>query len=141
MSDSPPTLHIDLASPVPVYRQIARGLRILLVEGNLAPGHRLPTIRDLAMDLGVHRNTVAEAYRLLADEGWIELRRRRGATVLDRPLPSPGPDAGDRWVRRLNELIAEALTQGLAPGFLAAALRRAASSIENVIPDTRREQP
>ncbi|NOZ77696.1 MAG: GntR family transcriptional regulator [Acidobacteria bacterium] len=141
MTDSHPTLHIDLASPVPVYRQIARGLRILLVEGNLAPGHRLPTIRDLAMDLGVHRNTVAEAYRLLADEGWIELRRRRGATVLDRPLPSPGPDAGDRWIRRLNELIAEALTQGLEPGFLAAALRRAAGSIENVIPDTRREQP
>ena len=130
MTDAPPTLAVDLTSPVPVYRQIARGLRILLVEGKLPPGHRLPTIRELAMDLGVHRNTVAEAYRLLADEGWIELRRRRGATVLDRAVPSPSADAQERWIRRLNELIAEALTQGLDARQLAAALRKAAGAID-----------
>ena len=140
MTHRTPSLHIDLASPVPVYRQIARGLRILLVEGTLAPGHRLPTIRDLAIDLGVHRNTVAEAYRLLADEGWIELRRRRGATVLDRPLPSPAAGAWERWAQRLNELIAEALTEGLTPDRIATALRQAAEAIENDVHGQRRDQ-
>ncbi len=129
MTDAPPILTIDLSSSTPVYRQIARGLRILLVEGTLKPGHRLPTIRELAMDLGVHRNTVAEAYRLLANEGWIELRRRRGATVLDRPIPSPDVDASERWAHRLNELIAEAMAAGLEPHRVAAALCRAADTI------------
>ncbi len=134
MTENAPILRIDLDSPVPAYRQIAAGLRALLVEGALAPGTRLPTIRELAMDLGVHPNTVAEAYRLLAEEGWLELRRRRGATVLARPLPEPGPGTRERWVRRLNELVAEAVSLGIAPADLAADLERAAASL------TRQEQ-
>jgi GntR family transcriptional regulator len=62
-----PVLRIDLASPTPVYRQIVDSLRALLVGGAFAPGDRLPTVREIAIDLGVHHNTVAEAYRLLAD--------------------------------------------------------------------------
>ncbi|NOZ95255.1 MAG: GntR family transcriptional regulator, partial [Acidobacteria bacterium] len=90
MAMTQPLLRIDLASPVPAYRQIAAGLRTLLVHGDLPAGSRLPTIRELAMDLGVHPNTVAQAYRVLSDEGWLELRRRRGATVRQRPVPPAG---------------------------------------------------
>ena len=76
-----PPLVIELhpASNVPAYRQIADAIRRHLVAGHLAPGALLPTSRQLALDLGVHFNTVAEAYRVLADEGWLELKRRRGA--------------------------------------------------------------
>ena len=70
---------LDLDSPTPAYRQIANDLRRHLVEERLKPGDLLPPIRQLALDLGVHFNTVALAYRLLADEGWLELKRRRGA--------------------------------------------------------------
>lgn len=133
--EDPPILRIDLASPVPAYRQIAAGLRILLVEGELPPGTRLPTIRELAMDLGVHANTVAEGYRLLAEEGWLDLRRRRGATVLERPRRVPGPEARDRWIRRLNELLAEAVAEGIASTDLAAALNGAAQSLRMLKPE------
>ena len=68
----------------PAYRQIVDGMRILLVSGKLAPGSELPSVRRMAMDLGVHFNTVAEAYRTLAEEGWIDLRHGRGATVVKR---------------------------------------------------------
>jgi DNA-binding transcriptional regulator YhcF (GntR family) len=61
---------------------IADGLRALLVHGAFKTGDRLPTVRQLAIDLTVHHNTVAQAYRLLADEGWLDLRRHRGATWL-----------------------------------------------------------
>jgi GntR family transcriptional regulator len=59
-------LRIDLASSVPVYEQIANGLRAELVSGQFSPGDKLPPVRMLALDLGVHHNTVAEAYRQLA---------------------------------------------------------------------------
>jgi len=131
MDATAPILHIDLAAQAPVYRQIAGGLRTLLVSGDLAPGRRLPTTRELAMDLGVHRNTVAEAYRILADEGWLELRRRHGATVLPRPRPAVGAEAGDRWVRRLEELIAEGLTEGLSADGLVAALETVVATLRS----------
>src|SRR5436190_2212685 len=78
---------LDLKCPTPVYRQIAHDVRRHLVDGGLKPGDQLPPIRQLALDLGVHFNTVALAYRLLADEGWLELKRRRGATVIARNAP------------------------------------------------------
>lgn len=125
MIPATPHLRIDLESPIPAYRQIANGLRILLVSGALPEGTRLATTRELAMDLGVHRNTVAEAYRILADEGWVELRRRSGVTVLPRARPSADGETQERWTRRLDELVAEGVTDGLAPASLASALRAA----------------
>src|SRR6186713_598080 len=71
---------LDLKSSTPAYRQIAHDLRRHLVDERLKPGDLLPPIRQLALDLGVHFTTVALAYRRLADEGWLELKRRRGAT-------------------------------------------------------------
>lgn len=114
MNETNPLLRIDLNAPMPVYRQIVSAMRAFLVSGELAPGAILPTVRDLAMDLGVHHNTVAEAYRILADEGWLDLRRGRGAMVLDRPDPSPRIGAREDFVRRVRELIAEAQADGLS---------------------------
>ena len=95
----------------------------MLVDGALAPGAQLPTVRRLALDLGVHHNTVAEAYRVLADEGWIEMRRRHGVTVLDRARPTPSSDSRESFVRRLRELTAEAQSEGLAARTIAGAMR------------------
>ena len=65
------------------------------------------------MDLGVHHNTVAEAYRILAQEGWLDLKRRRGATVVERPRPEATPEARAKFVRRLQELAARATAEGV----------------------------
>jgi GntR family transcriptional regulator len=106
-------IRIDLSSPVPAYRQIADAIRPLLVNRELKPGQQLPTVRQLAIDLAVHHNTVAEAYRLLADEGWLELRRRRGAVVLERSRPSASARERGALKQRLRGLIAEMRTAGL----------------------------
>src|ERR1700730_19257747 len=84
MGERKTAIRIDLAAPTPAYRQIADAIRALLVAGELRPGERLPTVRQLAIDLAVHHNTVAEAYRILSEEGWVDLRRKRGATVVER---------------------------------------------------------
>ncbi len=94
----------------------------MLVAGAIEAGDLLPTIRQLAVDLGIHPNTVAEAYRLLAREGWVDLRRRRGAVVLARTTPEPTPDMADAFGRRIGELVAEAVAAGVPTGDLAARL-------------------
>src|SRR5687767_4923831 len=122
---------LNLESPIPAYRQIADDLRRHLVDERLKPGDLLPPIRQLALDLGVHFNTVALAYRSLADEGWLDLRRRRGAMVLARDAPAaPLHDQADRLLRRLSEVTAELRTAGVPPRKIAAALRRLADGVE-----------
>jgi DNA-binding transcriptional regulator YhcF (GntR family) len=109
-----PKLVIDPASPVPVYRQVVDNLRSLLVEGILQPGDTLPTVRELGLEIGVHFNTVAEAYRLLAAEGWLDLRRRRGAVVMKRSTPAQQPEAVAQFSRNLRQLIAQVRSEGLS---------------------------
>lgn len=106
-------LRIDLANPTPAYRQIADGLRALLVHGAFNPGDRLPTVRELAIDLAVHHNTVAQAYRLLAEEGWLELRRHRGAKVIERRSQRASTATHQNFSQRLRELTAQGVAEGL----------------------------
>jgi DNA-binding transcriptional regulator YhcF (GntR family) len=107
-------LRIDLASRVPIYEQIANGLRAELVAGRFTAGQKLPPVRALAIDLGLHHNTVAQAYRQLADEGWLELRRHRGAMVRERRRPPNRLGGTERFARQLRELLAIALAEGLS---------------------------
>jgi len=122
-------IRIDTASPVPAYRQIASALRAMLVGGEFSVGEALPTVRQLGIDLGVHHNTVAEAYRILSDEGWLVLQRHHGAIVQDRSRPSPSREARSSLLQRLRELTAEAQTAGLAPGVIAETMRSVATQL------------
>jgi GntR family transcriptional regulator len=127
----PRTLRIDLASAQPVYEQIVSGLRTLLVSGTFGPGEQIPTVRQLAVDLGVHHNTVAEAYRVLAEEGWLDLRRRRGAIVLDRRDPKATPEAKQDFGKRLDELIAKAIANGVPRSAVAGRMTDLAKKLGN----------
>lgn len=125
-----PTITIDPKLPFPIYRQIVDAMRHLLVSGRLQPGDALPTVRDLAVDLGVNFNTVAQAYRILADEGWLELKRRRGAVVVDREQPSRPPrEREQQSVQRLRELIAQFQAEGIPVDRIASQLRKLADSL------------
>ncbi len=72
---------IDPASRDAVYQQIAVQLAREIAEGRRTPGERLPAIRTLAAELGVHRDTIALAYERLADAGWVEGRVGAGTFV------------------------------------------------------------
>jgi GntR family transcriptional regulator len=126
-------LSVDLRSSVPVYRQIVDRLRILLVSGELKPGEQLPPVRRLAIDLGIHFNTVAEAYRTLAEEGWLEIVRRSGARVITREVPR-GLDrkTSETFQRRLRELVAEVQAHGFPRGRIVRELRRVAEMLEGI---------
>ena len=118
---------LDLESPIPAYRQIADDVRRHLVDERLKPGDLLPPIRQLALDLGVHFNTVALAYRLLADEGWLELKRRRGATVIARDTPrTVDRRQVDGLLRQMAQIAAQLRSAGMSSRQISSALRRIA---------------
>jgi GntR family transcriptional regulator len=127
---SPRIIRIDVDSPVPAYRQIADAIRALMVEGELRAGDLLPTVRQLAVDLAVHHNTVAQAYRDLAEEGWLDLRRGRGAVVTARSTPRPSSDAEASFRQQLRELIAKARAAGLSPQAVAKVLAQSSQIIK-----------
>ncbi|MBO4259174.1 GntR family transcriptional regulator, partial [Streptomyces griseorubiginosus] len=78
-------LHLEPTGPG-VRRGLTGALREAVRTGRLAPGTRLPSSRSLAADLGVARNTVAEAYADLVAEGWLTARQGSGTRVADRPV-------------------------------------------------------
>jgi len=125
-------IRIDLNSPVPAYRQIVDAIRVLLVDGTLAPGFSLPSVRRLAMELGVHFNTVGEAYRELAEEGWLDLRHGRVATVIARPSPGAfSPEQLQEFRVQLRSLVARMRSAGVPPGRIAAELRAAMETLKS----------
>jgi len=129
---SAPILQVILHGDAPAYRQIADALRSHLVQGDLSPGDVLPPVRQIAIDLGVHFNTVAESYRVLAEEGWLDLKRRRGAMVLDRVHPAtPDAQRTEAFARRLREWVAEVRAAGVSKTRIARMLRSAAEGIES----------
>lgn len=76
-------LRINLASEEPLYLQIRQQVVEAIAVGELAPGDRLPAVRQLAGELGINMHTVNKAYAVLRDEGFISMRSRSGAVVAE----------------------------------------------------------
>ena len=84
---------IDESDPRQIYRQVADEIRRLIAGGALAEGESLPSVRQVAMDLGVNLNTIAGAYRELQAEGLVTIRHGSGAVVASRKTSTK--DAGE----------------------------------------------
>ncbi|MEZ5356167.1 MAG: GntR family transcriptional regulator [Bryobacteraceae bacterium] len=123
-----PTIRIDPRAQAPAYRQVVDQIRTLIVEGALGPGAELPSVRRLATDLGVHFNTVAEAYRTLAEGGWLEVSHGRAARVRERSsAPKLEKQTERRFRERLRHLVAEMRAEGFTAAQIADELAAAAS--------------
>lgn len=105
---------IDLDSPEAVFRQVAAQIRGFIVDGGLGPGDELPSVRRLSIDLGVHFNTIAEAYRQLAEQGWVEVSHGRSARVVERGRSAAPPETVARLRERLRGLVSEMRAEGVA---------------------------
>jgi GntR family transcriptional regulator len=80
-------IRVETSSGMPITRQIADQVRALCASGALAPGQRVPSVRELARDLAVNQNTVLRVYERLTTEGLLERRHGDGTYVAER-LPA-----------------------------------------------------
>lgn len=81
---TPFAVEVDPTAGDPPFEQIRRQIATGAASGDLAPGHKLPTVRQLAADLGLATGTVARAYRELESAGVIQTQGRRGTFVASR---------------------------------------------------------
>ncbi len=77
-------LTVDAHDKRPIYQQIVDGVKALIAGGTLREGMTLPSVRQVAGDLGVNLNTIAVAYRQLQEEGFLAVRHGAGAVVASR---------------------------------------------------------
>lgn len=106
---------IDDTDHRPFYVQLAVQIKAQIVDGDLKPGQELPSVRELATGLGINLHTVRHAYQKLRQEGSIQLRLGKRATVLALPQkPAEIQLVQNRLKNQLNELITEAFHLGLS---------------------------
>lgn len=111
------------ADPAPAYVQIERCIRLLVADGALRPGQRLPSVRGLAEQLGLAANTVARAYAALAGDGIVDSRAGAGSVVAGQLLASAAEPGRERLQRVARQLVAYSLALGHAPGEVIHAVR------------------
>ena len=79
------------SSEVPIYRQLVTQVVLAILSGDLRPGERLPSTRELARRFALHPNTISAGYRQLEREGWTEQRRGSGVYVRQKSAPPSTP--------------------------------------------------
>src|SRR5271157_1541976 len=112
-STTPFRFTLDLQSGVPVYRQIIDQVQAGVATGALRPGHQLPTVRQLAVDLAINPNTVIRAYRELEIRGVLETQQGTGTFISHQKVKR---DDAERQ-RRLSQLTGEFAACAGSEGF------------------------
>jgi GntR family transcriptional regulator len=109
--------NVDPSDPTPIYAQLERAIRAAIAAGQLGAGDRLPTVRQLAVDLRLNANTVAKVYAELERAGVVATQRGVGTFVRDpgdTPIVKPSARDRQRALQLLSDrLLADAYAIGL----------------------------
>lgn len=106
-------MKINPGSHVPIYLQIAEGIRAAVAAGVHLPGEALPSLRSLAIDIQVNPNTVQKAYDELVREGLIYSRKGRGLFVAEQSAASAQSHTRDTVRRSFDEGIRAGQSAGM----------------------------
>ncbi|HEX8863501.1 MAG TPA: GntR family transcriptional regulator [Actinomycetes bacterium] len=124
-------LELDPASPVPPYEQLRTQITTMVATGVLPHGSRLPSIRQLARDLGVATATIARAFRELERDQIVETRGRHGTFVLDAPTQVAAAERERRLREAARSFAVQARQLGVDPEL---ALRQARRALDGLAP-------
>ena len=105
-------IRIDEYSDVPIYMQIRNQIVMGISSGELKPGEQLPTVRALALEIGINTMTVSKTYQLLKQEGYIMTDRKNGARVRENIAQSGA--LSDSNKNELRRIISEARLSGVS---------------------------
>lgn len=106
-------LEIDFKSDLPIYEQVRREIIIGLARGDIKPGDKVPSVREMAENIGINLHTVNKAYKLLEADGVLTMDRRFGSLVSGENYPMKDFDS-EKMTSELDLLIAIAKLKGLS---------------------------
>lgn len=104
-------VHLDYRDVRPIYAQIVDGYRQQIVSGVLQAGEKLPSVRELAVQLSINPNTIQRAYRQLEAEGWIATVPGKGCFVSG--LPEHSAEERQELLRAFDSAAAALLKLGM----------------------------
>lgn len=104
-------IKLNTASATPIYVQLRNQIVMGIGRGELKIGQGLPTVRQMAEDIGINMMTVTKAYTILKNEGYIEIDRRHGAKV--KPSALLTGDFTEKVEEELSLLITESSLKGM----------------------------
>ena len=105
-------IRIDEYSDVPIYMQIRNQIVMGISSGELKPGEQLPTLRALALEIGINTMTVSKTYQLLKQEGYIMTDRKNGARVRENIAQSGVLSEENK--NELRRIVSEARLSGVS---------------------------
>jgi GntR family transcriptional regulator len=105
---------INPLAAIPIFRQIATGLSVAIGRGTYAAGDLLPSVRQMAEELGVNPNTVHKAIQTLEQEGLVEAERGRGMVVLSGTRPQARASGDEVVLGHLSEAARVAHSAGMS---------------------------
>jgi len=123
--------NIDPRSPTPLWGQIAARVRVAVAAGELLPGEALPSVRELARRLRVNPATVAQAYRELAGEGFVETRHGAGTFVREVSSGRKAEEKRFRAGELVRRMLEDGARLGISAGELAQVFKDEVGSIAN----------
>ena len=104
-------INLDMTSNIPIYVQLRNEIVMGIGRGDLKKGEGLPTVRQMAEDIGVNNMTVNKAYSILKNEGYIEIDRRHGAKI--NPSLDTTREFKEKLESELELIIAESGLKGI----------------------------
>lgn len=105
-------LKIDFQSDVPIYIQLKQQIIEGIAKGDLQEGESLPSVRQLAEDIGINMHTVNKAYGMLKNEAFILMDRRKGAVINTKESMITGNISG-KFTEDMTPIIAETFCRGI----------------------------
>lgn len=111
-------IHIDAKNGVPVYIQLKEGLKLLILKGVYPPGCKLPTVRQMAVELRINSNTVARSYSELEREGIISTQQGRGTFVCALPAVTENAQKEKEFDKLLVKFMNDAMSLGFDAAYI-----------------------
>lgn len=112
---------LDYGDHRPIYEQIKEKIKFLIIGGNLIPGEKIPSVRELAMEMAINPNTIQKAYKELESEGYIHSQKAKGYFVSPRS-ETEKEDCGE-LITKFTEAASELYYRGKTEEELIALIR------------------
>lgn len=102
---------LDLHDRRPIYEQITEKFRMLILKGALTPGEKMPSVRQLAMELSINPNTIQRAYMELETEGLIHPVKGKGNFIADNE--EIRKKTREEYCRELKNIVKKGIQMGM----------------------------